>query len=664
MRLRVTVTATAVVVILSGGALAARGSVTDATPATAGGSSIGTALVADQTSWEQSTTVDHVHVVGQGSGWSAELSFDDGSALDLDPDASGVIDATFPARTVTSATLAVAGTGVHLRSWSVERAASSAPAVTGPTTVVTASSSSSTTQIAALSDGDIAHGQTGAEWVAATTDAAPWIQWTYSSAKTVASLQVVGPSATYVDPEHRGLASMNGTLVFSDGSRVPVSGINGQMDLPTTLAFAPRSVTWVRLQLAKTIPQTMIGLREAAVFDATTAPPRWPTVTAPTYAITPPAATGCSTTSTAIGSTTDGSPALVCPATGSRVAGTATVVVQVAPGAVVTATSWVPTADGRSGTIATVATATADTSGRATLRVDTTKLPHGPFAVRITSPASKRALYSQLDNGGGIRLVQQGSAPAGMALRYDEGFTTPLSAADRRSGMEYWTKKPETWGGSEFGSAQLVNPDLTQGPLGTVDSDFLRIRLQPFSAGEKDRAGWGRTIDGGLISSLRIGGAGFSAQDGYFEARILGAPGKGTWPSFWTMSTEATTPRSTDQGEADVVELYGDDSSYTCRTTHNWSKVAGQTNGKGDCRTIPGVDDWALAWHTYGVRISAAGTDYYLDGQKVMTHAAMRQNAEPFYFMLDLAAGNGKPIDLSPTGGVSDMYVDWVHVYT
>ena len=36
----------------------------------------------------------------------------------------------------------------------------------------------------------------------------------------------------------------------------------------------------------------------------------------------------------------------------------------------------------------------------------------------------------------------------------------------------------------------------------------------------------------------------------------------------------------------------------------------------------------------------------------------------PFFFLLDMALGGGWPVALDPTGGTSDLYVDWVRVYT
>ena len=637
--------AAAVLVVVAGGSLVAHAAAVSASDAVApADSGIGDALAALSTSWPQPTAVDHVRVVGTGPRWSGTIDFGDGTSVDLTPGSTGIADTGFATRTVDRAVLTITGSDLRVDSWSID----SAPAAT----TVSASSNASTDALAALSDGSIERGAAGGQWAAATSDRTPWLRWSFPTIRTLAAVQLLGAAASPTD--------LHGVLTFSDGSTVAISGVGGATNGPSTVAFAPRAASWVRLDLAQTTPAAAVALREAVIYDSTSTPARWPAAPAAQGSAQPTVASGCSATSAAIGTSTNG-PALVCPATGSRVDGTATVVVQVAAGAAVAAATWVP-GDTGSGAVRAVATATADASGRAVLQIDTTSLPHGPFALRITAEGSDRALYVQLDNGRGIPVSSSGSAPSGMTLRFDEQFTGPLSASATGAGSEYLSTRPSATGGSDFGGARFLAPESGAGTLATVDSDYLRVRLQP-AAGD-DPAGWGRTLAGGLISSLRADGSGFSAQDGYFEARMLGAPGTGTWPAFSTQSTEGATSRSATQSEGDAVELYGHDTSTTCRSTHDWAAGDGEPAGDTDCRALSGFTDWALGWHTYGVRISSAATEYYVDGAKVSTQAALRQNAEPFFFMLDLTSDGGWPTDLSPTGGVSDMYVDWVHVYT
>jgi beta-glucanase (GH16 family) len=148
-----------------------------------------------------------------------------------------------------------------------------------------------------------------------------------------------------------------------------------------------------------------------------------------------------------------------------------------------------------------------------------------------------------------------------------------------------------------------------------------------------------------------------------FEARMTGAPGAGTWPAFWLLDTESATRRSTTSGEVDAVELYGHNPTGSCHALHTWDNGVDQADVV-TCLEDNGFSDWAMTWHTYGVRIVPDGAVYYIDGVQVATATGLRQHSEPFYFMVNLALGGGWPVDLSPTGEVSDLYIDWIRVWT
>ena len=79
---------------------------------------------------------------------------------------------------------------------------------------------------------------------------------------------------------------------------------------------------------------------------------------------------------------------------------------------------------------------------------------------------------------------------------------------------------------------------------------------------------------------------------------------------------------------------------------------------------LVGYTDWAMAWHTYGVRILPDGAIFTIDGQVVVRADRLGLTAQPFFFLVDLALGGGWPVDLAPTAGVTDLYVDWVRVWT
>jgi beta-glucanase (GH16 family) len=165
------------------------------------------------------------------------------------------------------------------------------------------------------------------------------------------------------------------------------------------------------------------------------------------------------------------------------------------------------------------------------------------------------------------------------------------------------------------------------------------------------------------VSSARIGASGFSAQYGYFEARMLAPAGTGSWPAFWMLDTEAARDPSQGQGEVDAVELYGHNPIGACHTIHNWGP-GDDHDADGRCLDDHELGDWALMWHTYGVQIRPDGADMFIDGVPVASLDGLERHDLPYFFMVNMALGGGWPVDLGPTGGELELYVDWVRVYT
>lgn len=53
------------------------------------------------------------------------------------------------------------------------------------------------------------------------------------------------------------------------------------------------------------------------------------------------------------------------------------------------------------------------------------------------------------------------------------------------------------------------------------------------------------------------------------------------------------------------------------------------------------------------------------DNIEVGRHETMPlSKKKSFFFLINLATGGGWPVDLSRTGGLADMYVDYVRVYS
>lgn len=500
----------------------------------------------------------------------------------------------------------------------------------------------------ALVDGEV--GDDSAVWTPVAGDDQPWVELSWLKPRTIASTQIFGPIESAYDPAASASASLHGELVFDDGSRVTIAAIDGDAGEPTTIAFMPRIVTSVRFELATSIPQATVSIREVAVYDAGVTPPISPISNG--YVVDPRSESCVSDDPVA----STGGPVVICPAPGTIIYRDTAVIVEAPPGSIVELAA--PSADG-TGEPRILDTAPADGDGRARLLLEAGTTPWGPNFLRASIRNSAApATYVEIFNPTGEHPSSD-PAPEGMTLQWSEDFDQPLSISSSGAGSRYAAVKPEPWGGSEFGDASFVDPADHSEILATLQGT-LRIRLEPRRSGQGQ---WGQKYLSGILSSARVGGAGFAAQYGYFEARLMGAPGKGTWPAFWLLDSESVTDRRVEQGEIDVVELYGHNTHGSCHAVHNWLK--GTDSGDAiRCLEDNGKGDWATGWHTYGVRVLPDKLTYYVDGVEVAANGGVRRHVQPYFFMIDLALGGGWPVDLQATGDTADLYVDWVRVYT
>ena len=475
----------------------------------------------------------------------------------------------------------------------------------------------------------------------------------------LSSVQIAGPSTRTVDPRRTAAADLHGTLRFSDGGSVTVPAIEGGDGAPTTLAFAPRVVSSVTLRLGRTVGDAELALREFRAYAAGTTPPRWPQAGGHRVSATKTDAS-CPTSDGG----SDARLTLVCPLTGAVVGDSVDLTIRATRGDSLTV-SGRPSSGGRvSGPVQDVARGTADDSGVAKLTVPLADFPRGPLTleVGVDGGSAEDTLPVQLFHAEGDRLVSRGFAPDGMTLAWDEEFDRPLSASATGRGATYAAAKPEPYGSSGFGDAVFADPSDGLDNLVTIGGD-LRVRIAPLSGDSDVRADHGQTSTGGLLSSARVGGGGFGAQYGYFEARMIGAPGRGSWPAFWMLdmpSAAATTRYGT---EVDAVELYGHDTAQTCHSVHLYD--GGEPDGGStSCVSGDDVSDWSSTWHTYGVRVMPGSATFYVDGQEVAHKDDLTTDDRPMYFLIDLALGGGWPVDLDATRGRTDLYVDWVRAYT
>lgn len=494
-------------------------------------------------------------------------------------------------------------------------------------------------------------------WVAARPGAGQWLQLTWPERVRIAGVQLFGGDAGAQTSVRSGL------LRFDDGSTVLVGALEPSGGAPTTVAFTPRSTRSVRFTVTTIAAEASASVTRFTAYAAGTTPPRWSPSGAPSFATTAKPASACAVP--ARSAATAGTPALklLCPSPGFSVGAAATVIVAGPSGAALTVSAFLPGADGRGGTVRQIASGTISGTGRATVRVPMTRLAHGPTAVRVSAAGVPRPLYVQVVNRSGVAV--RSSSPAftkKMTLAYSDDFSSPVTATRSGADARYASAKPVAGGSDEFGEAVFAQPTKNTGNLTTLNDDWLRIRTAPLAPGLADPNGWGRTSTGGMISSAHSGGSGFSAQYGYFEARMLAPAGEGTWPAFWMLSGSSLVGNTPTGGEVDAVELYGTDTSGGCHAQHDY-RNGKETSAVVRCASPPGFVDWALAWHTYGVRIARDATIYYIDGKPVTTMTGVAKRSDPYFFMINLALGGGWPIRLAATGAVADLYVDSVRVY-
>jgi hypothetical protein len=348
---------------------------------------------------------------------------------------------------------------------------------------------------------------------------------------------------------------------------------------------------------------------------------------------------------------------LICPSNGSAVGSSLHLVVAGPAGSALTASALRPRGTG--GTIDVVARGVVGADGTGRLTVHTTALLHGPAAVRVTADGVRQPLSVQFDNGSGVRQPPVKSpVTRGMNLVYDDDFTAPLSVTRSGAGATYATGKPNWYGADDFGEAIFATPTKAEKSMATIPGGYLRIRSRPLRPGERDSGGFGRRVTGGLISSAHLGGSGFTAQYGYFEARMLAPAGPGTWPAFWLLSA-GNLPHGGSGAETDVVELYGAATQATYQTSHSWIQRVDRL-GRG---YVGKTRDWSLMWHTYGARVEPTGTTYYVDGVRVFRTPPATHQGDPFFFLADLAMTKGWDVGLAPTGHRVDLYIDSIRVW-
>lgn len=312
----------------------------------------------------------------------------------------------------------------------------------------------------------------------------------------------------------------------------------------------------------------------------------------------------------------------------------------------------------------------------ASFTFDADKFPAGPMNVRIhamSSTGRKDYFELQLYNLGGKKW-NQGipdtiPAPAkGLKLAFADDFDAPLSISNDGRGARYNAHKP---GGGDFSGWQFADVDGPLNPFFQRDT-YLKIAA---------RKPEGTNGSSGLIAPMDMDGNGLWCNvPCYMECRFTAQSAPGTWPAFWTLNSAGKVccpPSGCD--EIDIIEAYGgvgpgnpNHIGYSI-TSHYWGQTLPDGSRKPDHTTVvpmmevAGKSFFSTTFHTYGCYIGTDDTVYYLDDVEVFRHPTNDLTKEyPHYFLINYAIGgiSGWPIDLERYGNGSDMYVDYVRVFT
>jgi beta-glucanase (GH16 family) len=121
----------------------------------------------------------------------------------------------------------------------------------------------------------------------------------------------------------------------------------------------------------------------------------------------------------------------------------------------------------------------------------------------------------------------------------------------------------------------------------------------------------------------------FTAQYGYFEARVRVPAGRGLWPAFWMLTPEQRPP------EIDIMEVLSKKPTQVHLHYH-------YLDGSGVLQDFGKAWDdgnFSTAWHTFGVDWQPDAIIWYVDGVERNRYEGKYIAAEPLYLILNLQVG-------------------------
>lgn len=301
------------------------------------------------------------------------------------------------------------------------------------------------------------------------------------------------------------------------------------------------------------------------------------------------------------------------------------------------------------------------------------KFPNGPVNVRILASnesGQKDVFELQLFNLGGVKWKQgiPNTTPPGaegLKLVFSDDFDGPLSISNDGRGTRYNAHKPRFGDFSGWPFSNVLGDGKPFSQIGT----WLRISARKDAESPKGRTG--------IIASVDMDGKGFWAKPPfYMECRFTAQSAPGTWPAFWTLTH---LDRGVPADELDIVEAYGGVGrgnpnhpgysivSHFWRQNHPDGSKKKAFSAKPQIMELGGKSYWSATFHTYGVRVGLDETVYYFDDIEVLRHPTNDlSKTSPACFLINLAIGgiSGWQIDLERYGNGSDMYVDYVRVFS
>ncbi|NLB68319.1 MAG: hypothetical protein GX804_01340 [Lentisphaerae bacterium] len=325
------------------------------------------------------------------------------------------------------------------------------------------------------------------------------------------------------------------------------------------------------------------------------------------------------------------------------------------------------------------------------------EFPNGPMTIRIHAKDDKNKqdiCELQLYNLGGVKWNQgipdrDPPGAAGMARVFADDFDGPLSISPDGMNARYAAHKT---GGGDFSGWQFSDPHGENQPFAQRDT-FLRIHAS------KPLGTQGRS---GILSSLRPDGTGVAVSiPSYFECRFVAQSAPGTWPAFWTLTkntigmdkNDPTFEKISKMGsdELDIVEAYGgyghknpNSGGVYSSVSHFWGQPKPDWNQRKladgsentdfkpssfrtDTLQLGGKSSWSWTFHTYGLAITETDTIYYFDDIEIGRHPTGEvSKALPAWFLINYSIGgiSGWQIDMERYGNKTDMWVDFVRVYS